>query len=132
MTVGELDGAKGRFISALQEASRTFVDEVVKARESQPTGDVGKLVAEMKQLAGSLLHEDSGTCHQAADLLDKGADALAAAVNSRLAAPGEETVAKALALLIRYRKETPLGHQPHMIAHEADEVIVALGGLHGQ
>lgn len=28
-------------------------------------------------------------------------------------------------LLARYRDETPLGHQPHMIAHQADE---ALGG----
>ena len=28
-----------------------------------------------------------------------------------------------LALVIRYRKETPLGHQPHMIAHLADEAI---------
>lgn len=34
-----------------------------------------------------------------------------------------------LALLIRYRRETPLGHQPHMIAHEADEAIAkATGG----
>ncbi len=26
-------------------------------------------------------------------------------------------------LLRRYRKETPLGHQPHMIAHEVDAVL---------
>jgi hypothetical protein len=26
-------------------------------------------------------------------------------------------------LLARYRDETPLGHQPHMIAHEADELL---------
>lgn len=26
-------------------------------------------------------------------------------------------------LLRRYRNETPLGHQPHMIAHEVDEVL---------
>lgn len=31
--------------------------------------------------------------------------------------------AELLALVIRYRKETPLGHQPHMIAHLADEAI---------
>lgn len=30
---------------------------------------------------------------------------------------------KLLALVKRYRKETPLGHQPHMIAHLADEAI---------
>lgn len=30
---------------------------------------------------------------------------------------------QALALLKRYRDETPLGHQPHMIAHEVDEVL---------
>ena len=29
-------------------------------------------------------------------------------------------------LLTRYRNETPLGHQPHMIAHEADKVLAAL------
>ena len=26
-------------------------------------------------------------------------------------------------LLIRYRNETPLGHQPHMIAHEVDAAL---------
>ena len=26
-------------------------------------------------------------------------------------------------LLLRYRTETPLGHQPHMIAHEVDAVL---------
>ena len=28
-----------------------------------------------------------------------------------------------LALLRRYRNETPLGHQPHMIAHEVDALL---------
>lgn len=27
------------------------------------------------------------------------------------------------ALLARYREETPLGHQPHMIAHEVDKAL---------
>lgn len=27
------------------------------------------------------------------------------------------------ALIARYRDETPLGHQPHMIAHEVDELL---------
>ena len=26
-------------------------------------------------------------------------------------------------LLLRYRKETPLGHQPHMIAHRVDALL---------
>lgn len=26
-------------------------------------------------------------------------------------------------LLARYRNETPLGHQPHMIAHEVDKAL---------
>jgi hypothetical protein len=26
-------------------------------------------------------------------------------------------------LLVRYRNETPLGNQPHMIAHEVDEIL---------
>lgn len=28
-------------------------------------------------------------------------------------------------LLIRYRNETPIGHQPHMIAHEVDNALAA-------
>jgi len=35
----------------------------------------------------------------------------------------ELALANALRLLKRYRTETPLGHQPHMIAHEADAAI---------
>jgi hypothetical protein len=38
----------------------------------------------------------------------------------------DELVRKALALLGRYRNETPPGHQPHMIAHEVDDTIIAL------
>lgn len=45
--------------------------------------------------------------------------------NARLISAAPEL----LALLKRYRSETPLGHQPHMIAHEADEAIAkATGG----
>jgi len=33
-----------------------------------------------------------------------------------------------LALVIRYRTETPLGHQPHMIAHLADAAISSVKG----
>lgn len=40
--------------------------------------------------------------------------------NAKLIAAAPEM----LSLLIRYRNETPLGNQPHMISHEADEVIV--------
>ena len=32
-----------------------------------------------------------------------------------------------VALLARYRNETPLGHQPHMIAHEVDAALLAAG-----
>jgi len=32
-----------------------------------------------------------------------------------------------LRLVKRYRAETPLGHQPHMIAHEADAAIAKAG-----
>jgi len=34
-----------------------------------------------------------------------------------------------LQLVIRYRNETPLGHQPHMIAHVADEAIARVKGI---
>ena len=30
--------------------------------------------------------------------------------------------------LQRYRDETPLGHQPHMIAHGVDEILKEIGG----
>ena len=33
-----------------------------------------------------------------------------------------------LGLVKRYRKETPLGHQPHMIAHLADDAIAKAQG----
>jgi len=36
-----------------------------------------------------------------------------------------------LELLVRYRNETPLGNQPHMIAHIADEVIEKAKKLNG-
>ena len=37
-----------------------------------------------------------------------------------------ETMQMALDVVQRYRKETPLGNQPHMIAHDADKAIEAL------
>ena len=37
-----------------------------------------------------------------------------------------EKARQVLDLISRYRKETPLGHQPHMIAHKADEAIETL------
>ena len=39
-----------------------------------------------------------------------------------------EVNAELMALLIRYRKETPLGNQPHMIAHLADAAIAKATG----
>ena len=38
---------------------------------------------------------------------------------------GERVNQGLLALLRRYRTETPLGHQPHMIAEQADAAIAA-------
>ena len=40
-------------------------------------------------------------------------------------AKAREKLHEAIRLLVRYRQETPLGHQPHMIAHEADAAIDA-------
>lgn len=37
----------------------------------------------------------------------------------------EKVCAEMRALLVRYRTETPLGHQPHMIAHVVDELLDA-------
>ena len=44
----------------------------------------------------------------------------------------ESRAASAVALLRRYRNETPLGHQPHMIAHEADATLAALDAASGE
>jgi len=38
-------------------------------------------------------------------------------------AGADELLREARKLLSRYRNDTPLGHQPHMIAHEASECI---------
>jgi hypothetical protein len=46
------------------------------------------------------------------------------AVEAELAEKSDE-IARLTTLLARYRNETPLGHQPHMIAHEADAVLDA-------
>ena len=40
--------------------------------------------------------------------------------NTRATDPLLDEMAEALA---RYRNETPLGHQPHMIAHKVDELL---------
>lgn len=37
--------------------------------------------------------------------------------------PSSSLVDEMANLLRRYRYETPLGHQPHMIAHKADELL---------
>ena len=36
---------------------------------------------------------------------------------------------KALVFLHRYRNDTPLGHQPHMIAHDVDQFLKACAKL---
>lgn len=41
-------------------------------------------------------------------------------------APSPDAVGRAVELLRRYRNETPLGHQPHMIADEADAALAQL------
>ena len=38
----------------------------------------------------------------------------------------QERYAPIVALLKRYRKDTPLGHQPHMISGEVDDALLAL------
>ena len=43
-------------------------------------------------------------------------------LNTRLEA-AEKDVVRLRELLRRYRNETPLGHQPHMIAHEVDAAL---------
>lgn len=35
----------------------------------------------------------------------------------------QAVIEKQRALLRRYRNEVPLGHQPHMLAHEVDEAL---------
>lgn len=45
--------------------------------------------------------------------------------------PEKRLMDEMLALLKRYRNETPLGHQPHMIAQEADMLIAKVEARHG-
>ena len=37
----------------------------------------------------------------------------------------DEALKMAIEIMQRYLKETPLGNQPHMIAHKAEEAIIA-------
>lgn len=53
-------------------------------------------------------------------------DCSAAAVEAAVKAVLQHR-AEAVRLLKRYRLETPLGHQPHMIAHEADAALAVEG-----
>ena len=62
------------------------------------------------------------TCRSQADAILAALDAAGKAVVER------NTLLEALRLLRRYRNETPLGHQPHMIAHEADALLAAAKG----
>lgn len=39
---------------------------------------------------------------------------------------------EALAALRRYRNEVPLGHQPHMLAHEVDALLARIAGDAGR
>lgn len=55
------------------------------------------------------------------------AEAYAAAREAAARQAERETVAELRRLLARYRDETPLGHQPHMIAHLADKALGRAG-----
>jgi transposase len=53
-----------------------------------------------------------------------------AAAEARGFERGIREAAEAVRLLRRYRNETPAGHSPHMICHEADAILAKLGGSH--
>lgn len=64
--------------------------------------------------------------------LDVALDAIGAEIMDVVAAERKacyEIVHRARLLLHRYLKETPLRHQPHMIAHEASAMIDALDAI---
>jgi len=64
------------------------------------------------------LHGEVAAMNQRADEIHKWYDVLL-----DRAEQAEAEVERLRALLIRYRTETPLGHQPHMIAHEVDAAL---------
>lgn len=80
---------------------------------------------------------DDGNGHNAHQVMDAvfereaniraDSNRLAEAENARL----RDTLYKGVALVARYRRETPLGNQPHMIAHVADDFILHASELLG-
>ena len=99
-------------------------------------GSFGELCAEITTLKATLAAKEQtlrtvedecaalrAELSKARDMLMDGASMLLAARAER---EGRVTVeADAYDLLVRYHNNTPLGHQPHMIAMEADEWIAA-------
>lgn len=63
---------------------------------------------------------------QAADALARDTEGKARQAMIELGWMPPEISHEAIRLLLRYRLETPLGNQPHMIAHEVDEFILAV------
>lgn len=72
-----------------------------------------------EQQAAEVLAELAGTALRAA------AEVRVAEANSCVAELGRlrDENTELRRLLSRYRDETPLGHQPHMIAHQADDAL---------
>ena len=74
-----------------------------------------------EQLAAETLTAFAGGALQAAAQIRVAEAQTDAAELARLRAENAEL----RRLLARYRDETPLGHQPHMISHQADEALKA-------
>lgn len=110
------DGFNDDFMAALEEVHRQLEKhDALAARLAQhESGDLVWLSrAEFKAMEARLAECEAERLEQAL-LNGKGSER-----EARLLARLDE----ALRLLRRYRTETPLGHQPHMIAHEADAVL---------
>lgn len=118
----------------LLEREANSLDSWVAKHAGEP--DTGKFV-ELSSSVSILLHSASAELAAAIAERDEAkADALQQFRNcvterglresaERTAEQLRSELASARALLTRYRNETPLGHQPHMIAHEVDELLAA-------
>ena len=81
---------------------------------------IEKLLQEIEQLEAELRTRDNAEATHRITLREVQAETMRLQTKyDQLKADRDEL----LALVIRYRRETPLGHQPHMIAHLADAAI---------
>jgi hypothetical protein len=106
--------------------TQTAIDAGIMARPEamRPLADALRSNAAFIRSFAFSPREDTEWFAASLDRLAARADALATANKAQ-----HDALKEAARLLRRYRAETPLGHQPHMIAHEADAAIARAAAL---